>query len=82
MTKSLLKSLAPWLIFFILFSYDQYRMQIGAIGALLALLILSRQSLHKGMAFDWLGIFFFIFSHPVSFNKRYYFKSEANHHKN
>ncbi len=61
MTKSLLKSLIPWLLFFILFSYDQYRMQIGAIGALLALLILSRRNLHKGIVFDWLTILFFLF---------------------
>ncbi len=61
MLKNFLGSLIPWLIFFILFSYDQIHLAIGASGALIVLVILSRRGLAKGFLFDWGSLLFFVF---------------------
>ncbi len=61
MPKSLLRSFIPWVIFFALFIYDQMHLQIGAIGALVALVLLSWRGLREGFIFDWGSLLFFVF---------------------
>lgn len=61
MLKKLLFSIIPWVIFFICFSYDELRVEIGACGALVALVLLDKQGLRRGFIFDWGSLIFFIF---------------------
>lgn len=61
MPKRLLQSIIPWMIFFVCFGYDEMMLKVGAIGALLALVLLDRQGLKRGFLFDWGSLLFFIF---------------------
>jgi pimeloyl-ACP methyl ester carboxylesterase len=61
MPKRLLQSFIPWVIFFLCFGYDQITLQIGASGALVALILLEKQGLERGFIFDWASLLFFVF---------------------
>ncbi|MBL4647931.1 MAG: alpha/beta hydrolase [Gammaproteobacteria bacterium] len=61
MSKSLIKIFVPWAIFFLFLGYDQLSLHLGAIGALVALVLLNKQGLCKKLLFDWGSLLFFIF---------------------
>ena len=61
MLKTLFRSFIPWVIFFVFLGYDLFELKIGATGALIALVLLSKQGLKRGFLFDWSSLLFFIF---------------------
>lgn len=61
MLTTLFRSFFPWIIFFIFLGYDEIEYQLGAIGALITLLLLARKGLRRWFLFDWASLLFFVF---------------------